>query len=48
MARIPDNEVMLTALRKEREELHQRIMQLDRIIKRIKTGEYGKPNDGVK
>ena len=35
-----DDEVMLLALRKEREQLHQKIMQLDRIIKKVKTGEY--------
>lgn len=30
-----DIEVIIMALRKEREELHQKIMQLDRIIKRV-------------
>ena len=33
-----DTEVMLNALRKEREELHQRLLQLDRIIKRVRLG----------
>jgi len=35
-----DDEVMLIALRKEREQFHQKILQLDRIIKKVKTGEY--------
>ena len=35
-----DDEVMLTALSKERELLHEQLMQVDRIIKKIRTGEY--------
>lgn len=35
-----DDEVMLLALSKEREILHEQLMQVDRIIKKIKTGEY--------
>lgn len=33
-----DIEVMLGALKKEREIAHQKVMQLDRIIKRIREG----------
>jgi hypothetical protein len=35
-----DDEVMLMALSKEREQLHGQLMQVDRIIKKIKSGEY--------
>jgi hypothetical protein len=35
-----DDEVMLIALSKEREQLHEQLMQVDRIIKKIKSGEY--------
>lgn len=35
-----DYEVMLMALSKEREELHDKLMQVDRIIKKVKSGEY--------
>ena len=35
-----DDEVMLIALSKERQLLHDQLMQVDRIIKKIKTGEY--------
>jgi hypothetical protein len=35
-----DAEVMIRALRKERNELHERIMQLDRIIKKVKAVDY--------
>lgn len=35
-----DIEVILKALQKERDGLHEQIMQLDRIIKRVKTGTY--------
>lgn len=35
-----DSEVMLIALSKERNELHDKLMHIDRIIKRIKDGEY--------
>lgn len=35
-----DSEVMLMALSKERDLLHEQLMQVDRIIKKIKTGEY--------
>lgn len=41
MNNIPtDTEVILNALQKERDELHERIMQVDRIIKRVKSLEY--------
>lgn len=35
-----DTEVILLALQKERDELHEKIMQVDRIIKRVKSLEY--------
>ena len=35
-----DIDVMLIALKKEREQAHQKVMQLDRIIKGIKEGKY--------
>lgn len=35
-----DTEVILNALQKERDELHDKIMQVDRIIKRVKSLEY--------
>ena len=35
-----DSEVMLIALSKERNELHDKLMHVDRIIKKIKDGEY--------
>jgi hypothetical protein len=35
-----DTDVVLKALRKEREIIHQRVMQLDRIIKNIKEGKF--------
>jgi hypothetical protein len=35
-----DADVMLFALNKEREQLHEQLMQVDRIIKKIKNGEY--------
>lgn len=35
-----DAEVIIIALRKEREELHQRLMQIDRIIDRVNSLEY--------
>jgi hypothetical protein len=35
-----DEEVMYGALSNERQQLHERILQLDRIMKRIKDGEY--------
>jgi hypothetical protein len=37
---IKDDEILISALRREREEVHQRLMQLDRIIGRVKSGEY--------
>jgi len=40
MAISKDDELMLFALRKERDIVHERLMQIDRIIKRIKTGKY--------
>jgi len=42
-----DDEVMLTALSKERDELHDKLMQVDRIIKKIKSGEYMGYSNGV-
>jgi uncharacterized protein YoxC len=35
-----DTEVILNALQKERDDLHEKIMQVDRIIKRVKSLEY--------
>jgi hypothetical protein len=35
-----DIDIMLGALKKEREQAHQKVMQLDRIIKNIKEGKY--------
>lgn len=35
-----DREVILKALTRERDELHEQIMQMDRIIKRVKGGNY--------
>lgn len=35
-----DSEVMLMALSKERDELHDKLMHVDRIIKKIKDGDY--------
>lgn len=35
-----DDEVMLMALSKERAILHEQLMQVDRIIKKVKSGEY--------
>lgn len=35
-----DLEVILKALQRERDELHTQLMQVDRIIKRVKTGIY--------
>ena len=35
-----DTDVILSALHKERQLAHQKVMQLDRIIKRIKEGNY--------
>ncbi|MBL7694955.1 MAG: hypothetical protein JNK91_08920 [Ferruginibacter sp.] len=40
MATIKDEDVMIRALRKERDVLHERLMQIDRIIKRVKAGDY--------
>ncbi len=40
MANNADDDVIVRALRKEREILHERLMQIDRIIKRVKGGEY--------
>jgi|SRR6185369_2792162 len=39
MALQSDIDVVLTALSKERIDLHERLMQIDRIVKRIKKGE---------
>ena len=35
-----DKEVILAALQRERDELHDKIMQVDRIIKRVKSVDY--------
>jgi len=35
-----DLEVILKALQRERDDLHSQLMQLDRIINRVKTGNY--------
>lgn len=35
-----DTDIMLYALQKERDELHSRIMQIDRIMSRLKAIEY--------
>jgi len=35
-----DTDVILSALQRERDDLHDKIMQVDRIIKRIKSGSY--------
>ena len=35
-----DYEIMLSALSKERDVLHDQLMQVDRIINKIKTGQY--------
>lgn len=40
MATNNDDDVIVRALRKEREILHERLMQIDRIIKRVKGGDY--------
>jgi hypothetical protein len=40
MAATKDDEVMLHALRKERDEAHQRVLNLDRLIKKILSGQY--------
>lgn len=40
-----DIDVMLIALKKEREIAHERVLQLDRIIKRIKEGKYSNDKD---
>jgi hypothetical protein len=45
-----DKEIIITALQRERDELHEKIMQVDRIIKRIKSIDYSNDvnNDSVK
>lgn len=40
-----DTEVILIALQKERDELHERILQVDRIINRVKSIDYGKAGE---
>jgi hypothetical protein len=35
-----DKEVILSALQRERDELHDKIMQVDRIIKKVKNVDY--------
>ena len=37
---VNDTDIILKALRKEREQAHQKVMQLDRIIKNIKDGKF--------
>lgn len=39
-----DKEVILSALQRERDELHDKIMQVDRIIKRVKGLDYSNDN----
>jgi hypothetical protein len=39
-----DTEIILLSLQKERDELHERILQVDRIIKRVKSIDYGGEN----
>ena len=33
-----DTDMMLNALRKEREKVHQKLIQIDRIMKQVKEG----------
>jgi hypothetical protein len=40
-----DSKVMIMALQKEREELHQRLMQIDRIIKKVRNGLFDEPQE---
>ena len=42
-----DEDVMLHALNKERKQLHDRIMQIDRVIKKIRNGEYSAPTEVI-
>ena len=42
-----DTEVIIKALRKEREQAHQRVSQLDRIIKQVKDGIFPNDNDSL-
>src|SRR5262249_46682876 len=42
-----DTDVILMALQKERDELHDRIMQVNGIIKRVKSLEYSASNEVV-
>ncbi len=39
-----DKEVILAALQRERDELHDKIMQVDRIIKKVKNVDYSNDN----
>lgn len=41
-----DKEVILSALQRERDELHDKIMQVDRIIKKVKSVDYSNDNNG--
>ncbi|MBI5857404.1 MAG: hypothetical protein HZB42_07110 [Sphingobacteriales bacterium] len=41
-----DKEVILAAMQRERDELHDKIMQVDRIIKRIKNVDYSNEISG--
>lgn len=38
-----DTDIIIIALKKERDVLHQKIMQLDRIMKQVKEGKYLTP-----
>lgn len=38
-----DQEIILIALQKERDELHERILQVDRIITRVRSIDYAQP-----
>lgn len=43
-----DDEIMLIALSKERELLHEQLLHIDRVIKKIKTGEYFGSGDVIR
>lgn len=42
-----DQELILIALQKERDELHERILQVDRIISRIRSIDYQQPVESI-
>jgi hypothetical protein len=48
MAITKDDELLLNAMRKEREIVHERLMHIDRVIKRIRTGKlFNDDNAGI-